>query len=112
MTTREGEECDPASLRRGVNLNLSVWEELGHGVVQLQSHEVEDTADIQIHDLLARPVWRCLEWSAPCCAGVCDKNIELGFDLLHLVDQRLDLVCLGRIAGDADRFALDAGESV
>ena len=78
----------------------------------VQAHEVEDTADIQVDNLLARPVRGRLERTAPCRSGIRNQDIELWLDFFHLVDQGLDFIGLGGASRDANRLALDSGQSI
>ena len=75
------------------------------GLIYVQSRKVEDTADIEVQHLLRRPVWRRLEWSSPCRAGIADQNVELVVSLLDLLDQSLNVFGVCDVGSNSDGFA-------
>lgn len=81
-------------------------------MVNVQAHEVKNTPDVQIHHLLTRPVRRRLKRSSPCCARIRDEDIKPRFNILHLLDQGLDLIGLRGVSGNPDGFPFDAGEGI
>lgn len=72
---REGETRVPARSNRGANLIVLVDVHVAVLISHAQSAKIEDAADIQVQNLLTRPIWRGIERATPSGSRIAHKDI-------------------------------------
>lgn len=94
--TGDGSGDEHTTRVRGCGVLLQHWRELADGI--------EDSLDIEIHDLRKRSVGVCVKTLSPRSASVCEKDVDLVSILLDLCDQTLNPSIGGRIGGHRDGY--------